>query len=301
LHGPGAGPGPPGLPPDQPGAARMARPMQLALSGRIAEPEHAKHVVAADFAQLAGLAARTGYRALCVRPAQATTDTPLGRLRAMRAALDRHGLVASMVTPDVRVARQAAAPDANALLRAIGPTLDVAQVLGTALVRVALMNEAGVVWAQRAADEARERGVRLVHQTHTATPFETIDGCREMLARIKRPNFGLGVEPANLILGGQDFGVEALQPLGPYIFNVYVQNVRLTPAGPLSVATNAGPVRYERLVVGDPGGIELPRFFDALKSLGYRGFVTSHQPAVDGIATEALARRVYEALARWTG
>ena len=61
--------------------------------------------------------------------------------------------------------------------------------------------------------------------------------------------------------------------------------------------TNHGPVRYDRLVIGDPGGVDLPRFFAALRALEYDSYVTSHQPSIDGIATEALARLVYDALA----
>lgn len=275
--------------------------MQLSLSGRIAEAERGtKERTAIAFADLAQLAARIGYHALCVRPSQATTATPDAQLGEMRSVLGRHGLVASMVTPDTRIANQGISPDANATLREIGPALHVAEALGAKIIRVAIIGADDIPWAQRAADAARERGIRLIHQNHTSTPFETVAGCREMMARIDRPNFGLCVEPVNFVLCGEDYGLEALKPLGPHIFNVCMQNVQITADGAWEIGTRSGVVRYERLVVGDPAGIDLPQFFDALTAVGYQGFVTTHQPAIAGIPTEDLAKQVYDAMAPFT-
>ena len=155
------------------------------------------------------------------------------------------------------------------------------------------------MWAQRAADQAREFGIRLAQQTHTATPFETAAGCKEMIERIGRPNFGLILEPANFALSGEDYGPAALAPLGTSVFNVYVQNLRVTDSGDSSVETNRGTVRYERLVIGDSGGVDLPRFFDGLSAIEYQGYVTSHQPAISGVSEHALCEQVYAALARY--
>ncbi|MAG37011.1 MAG: xylose isomerase [Dehalococcoidia bacterium] len=271
--------------------------MQLSLSGRIAEAEHSKEHAALDFASVAQLAASIGFEAVCVRPSQLTIDDPVEHAREMRATLNQHGLVASMITPDARVARQGSDPDANALLHQIGPALRLASVLGAGLVRVAIKGEEDIPRAQRAADEAREHGIRLVHQNHTATPFETVAGCREMVGRIDRSNFGLSIEPANFVLCGEDYGLSALKPLGPHIFNVYVQNLRITPDGTSEIDTRQGIVRYERLVVGDPAGIDLPQFFDGLAAVGYNGFVTTHQPAIEGLTERELAQRVYDGLA----
>jgi sugar phosphate isomerase/epimerase len=271
--------------------------MKLSLSGRIAENEHVKESALVDLSDLARVAARTGYQAVCLRPSQVSLETPTERLRDVRSILDRHGLGASMITPDARIARQGSAPDAGAILRAFEPVLEIARVVGTGLVRVAIKGEADIPWAQRAADAARERGIRLVHQTHTATPFETVADCRAMLARIDRPNFGITLEPANLALCGEEYGPAALRPLTGSVFNVYIQNLRPAPNGRETIMTNRGPVRYERLVIGDSGGVDLPRFVAALHALEYDGYVTTHQPSIDGIATEALAGRVYDALA----
>ena len=67
--------------------------------------------------------------------------------------------------------------------------------------------EADIPWAQRAADEAAERGIRLAHQSHTQSLFETVEGSIDVLKRVGRQNFGIIYEPANLDLCGQDYGV----------------------------------------------------------------------------------------------
>ena len=203
-----------------------------------------------------------------------------------------------MVMLDKRVASQGTAPDAAAPLRDISPTLERATAIGAGMIRVAVKDEDDIPWAQRAADEAREHGIRLAHQNHTSTPFETVADCVEMFDRIDRSNFGLIAEPANFMLCGEDYGAEALKPLAASIFNVYVQNLRVSDSGSATIATNRGAVRYERLVIGDPGGVDLARFYAGLNAIGYSGFITSNQPAIAGVTSEELSKRVYAALAR---
>lgn len=270
--------------------------MQLSLSGRIVEAEHIKTDAALGFSTFAELAARVGFRAVCVRSTHLNSTTPLERAREMREILKGHGLVASMVMLDSRVASQGTAPDAAAPLRNITPTLERATAIGSDMIRVAIKDVADIVWAQRAADEARKHGIRLAHQNHTKTPFETVADCVEMFERIDRPNFGLIAEPANFMLCGEDYGPDALKPLGDSIFNVYVQNLRVSDSGSSTIETNHGTVKYERLVIGDADGVDLPHFCEGLQAIGYEGFVTSNQPALAGESTQALTERVYAGL-----
>lgn len=272
--------------------------MQLSLSGRIVEAEHIKTDASLNFAAFAELAARVGFQAVCVRSTHLNSTTPLERAREMREILQGHGLVASMVMLDSRVASQGTAPDAAAPLRNITPTLERATAIGADMIRVAIKDAADILWAQRAADEAREHGIRLAHQNHTKTPFETVADCVEMFDRIDRPNIGLIAEPANFMLCGEDYGTEALKPIAASIFNVYVQNLRVSDSGSSTIETNRGAARYDRLVIGDPGGVDLALFCDGLRAIGYDGFITSNQPAIAGVSSEELSKQVYGALAR---
>jgi sugar phosphate isomerase/epimerase len=122
-----------------------------------------------------------------------------------------------------------------------------------------------------------------------------------MVIHVNRLNFGLILEPANLLLCGEDYGPAAIRRLGPYIFNVYVQNLRLDDAGSQSIRTHRGLVRYERLIVGEGGGIDFARFFAGLNAIGYTGIVTSHQPLMPGVAVRKLAAYVYERLCWFAG
>lgn len=268
--------------------------MKFSLSGRIAEAEHIKDQSAVSFTELAQLAGTIGYQALCIRPVQIPAQATDETLRSMRQILDHWSLQASMVSLHSAITANAA--DTEQFHHAFGRDLDRAQILSAGMMRVSIKTEADVLWAQRAADQARERGIRLVQQTHTYSPFETVDDCLAMMARINRPNFGLILEPANLLLCGEDCGPTALVRLAPHIFNVYVQNLRLDPTGSQHIQTNRGYVHYERLIVGQEGGIDFAQFFSGLKTIGYAGFVTSHQPLMPGMGVQALAQFVFNHL-----
>ena len=271
--------------------------MKLSISARIGEDASIKDKTNISFEDLAMLAGDIGYDGICIRPSQVTVNTPDEEIKRLRAILDQHGLRASMVTLDPVIA--ANTPDAGRALRSIGRQVEIADVLGADLIRITMNNDADVEWAQRACDQAHERGMSILHQTHTNSPFETIDQCLEMVKRIDRPNFGLTVEPANLLLCGQSYGPEAIGRLGPHVRNVYVQNIRLSGPGSDSIVTKSGTMQYERLVVGEEGGIDFERFFAGLKSINYDGFVTTHQSAMEGKSTRELAQFMFDRLGRF--
>jgi sugar phosphate isomerase/epimerase len=249
--------------------------MKLSLSVRIAEAA-CKSRLNVPFRDLVQLAAERGYRAVCMRASAGGIGTPRSELERMRAEIERAGLSVSMVTADCDVPlNNDRGPDS---LRRIGPSLDVAEVLGGTLIRVCLKTESDIEPARRAAEEAGQRGIRLAHQCHTTTLFETIDRSLEVLGQIGTANFGLIYEPANLMLCGQPYGLEALQRLRPHLMNVYVQNHRLDPAGPVALETWClGERRFHHIPIWEPGGVDFPAVAAALQDVGYTGFVTVHQ------------------------
>jgi sugar phosphate isomerase/epimerase len=249
--------------------------MYLSLSVRIAEAS-CKTRLTVPFRDLVQLAAENGYRALCMRASAGGIGTPRSELERMRAELEQAGLGVSMVTADCDVPLNNDRGPAS-LLR-IGPSLAVAEALGATLIRVCLKSPADIEPAQRAAEEAGERGIRLAHQCHTTTLFETIDQSLQVLQRIGRGNFGLIYEPANLMLCGQPYGLEVLRRLRPHLMNVYVQNHRLDAEGPAALDTWClGVRRFHHLPIWEPGGIDFPVVVAALRDIGYAGSVTVHQ------------------------
>lgn len=249
--------------------------MNLSLSVRIAEAP-CKTKLNVPFQDLVQLAAELGYRAICMRASAAGIGTPRGTLEQMRSDVERAGLRVSMVTADSDVPlNNDHGPDS---LQNIGPSLDVAESLGCDLIRVCLKTEADIDRARRAADVAAARNVRLAHQCHTTTLFETVDRSLEVLDQIGRSNFGLIYEPANLMICGQSYGLDTLLKFKPHLMNVYVQNHRLDPAGPADLETWClGLRRFHHIPIWETGGVNFTEVVEALQKIGYKGCITIHQ------------------------
>ena len=249
--------------------------MKLSLSVRVAEAL-SKTSLNVPFGDIVELAVANGYQALCMRASAGGTQTPRDQLAAMRRQVEDAGLVVSMVTADFDVPLNNEQGPMS--LSDIGPSLDVATALGCDLIRVCLKRETDIPLAQRAADQAAARGIRLANQCHTATLFEQIDRSLEVLDSIGRENFGVIYEPANLLLCGEDYGGAALRQLQPFLMNAYVQNHRLDPTGPESLETWClGERRFHHIPLWEPGGVDFAQVVDSLGGIGYTGFLTVHQ------------------------
>jgi sugar phosphate isomerase/epimerase len=119
--------------------------------------------------------------------------------------------------------------------------------------------------------------------------FEQVEPMLAVLAEIDRSNFGLIYEPANLLICGEPYGLEALRKLRPHLMNVYIQNHRLDPNGSASIPTFCrGEVRFQPLDPWAPGGVDAEAVGDALRAVGYGGWFTIHQ--AQGIRTATAAR-----------
>lgn len=269
--------------------------MKLSLSVRIAESFSDKEKVDMSFDEIVELATELGYDALCMRASVAGIHTRAEVLREMRARLDAAGLAVSMVTGDFAVPRNDEhGPEG---LRDITPYLDLAELLGADLIRICMKVEEDIGWARRAADEAAERRIRLAHQAHCASLFETVDRSVEVLQAVERPNFGIIYEPANWMLSGQAYGAEAIRRVRPWLLNTYVQNHLLRPDGEASVESwEHGRVRFDHIGIWEPGGVDCGEVFDALRAEGYDGYVTVHQAFAGIMSPAEAARRSYEYL-----
>lgn len=249
--------------------------MKLSLSVRIAEAA-CKTRLNIPFRDLVQLAVELDYRAVCMRASAGGIDTPRETLEQMRAEVEQAGLTISMVTADSDVPLNN--DDGPNSLRDITPSLDVAEALGCDLIRVCLKTPEDIPHAQRAADAAAQRGIRLAHQCHTTTLFELVDRSIEVLQQIDRKNFGLIYEPANLMLCGEPYDESTLRRLKPWLMNVYVQNHKLDPDGPVELETWClGPRRFHHIPIWEAGGVDFDSVLSGLKRIGYDGYFTVHQ------------------------
>ena len=272
----------------------------LSISVRIAEGFQSKEHPIMDLRSLTRLAKEAGYGAMCMRASQIGVQTLETEVDEGIRILDTEHLPISMVTGDFDIVyNNENGPDC---LRNMEPYLLLAKKLKAPLLRVALKSEEDISWAQKAADQAAEQGLKLAHQCHTKSLFETLDGIESTLRKIDRPNFGLIYEPANLELCGQPYGQEPIERLAPWIMNVYFQNQVLKTNGQVTLDTWCrGPVPFDIIEIHEPGGIDFPRVIGGLKAIGYSGAITVHQCAPEGSSPEESARATSEYLSQLIG
>ena len=249
--------------------------------------------------EFARMARRLGYRALSVRASQVSIDSSPEEVTGARRALEEHGVGVVMVTGTVSLA----ANDSHAgdPLRHITPHLDLAERLGSTLVRVMLRSKEDIPFAARAAAEAGERGLKLAHQTHIGTLCETVDSTLEVLRKVGSPYFGVTFEPSNLLVCGSPWGRDAVQRLAPHIVNVYLQNWRPHSGGALTLQLNAGPIKADQIALDDSSGVDYGEVFVALREIGWSGYVTVHQSLMPGETVEGAARSHMAAVQRFLG
>jgi len=230
-----------------------------------------------------------------MRASQGGIQTPKEKLHEMRKVLDKHRIKVSCVTGDFDVpSNNERAPDG---LRNIGPYLDVAGILGSDMIRIGMKKEDDIVAAQRACDQARERKIRLAHESHQGTLFETVAGSLDVLKRVNRPNFGLIYEAGNWMVAGQDYGPDTIRKFKPWIMNVFVQNYRISPDGKSTVATwSKGPVKVDLIGSWEQGGVDYPKVFRTLNDIGYKGYVTAFAAFSSFATPQDAAKKSYEHL-----
>ena len=258
------------------GPPRSKTAMKLSLSVRVAESFHNKEKSEMTLDKLISLAKSVGYQAMCMRASQLGVHTPGKRVKEAAEKIGRSGLDVSMVTGDFAVPRNDEhGPDG---LRNITPYLDLAETLGADLIRICMKKDEDIEWARKASDEAAERNIRLAHQAHCASLFESVDGSERVLRAVGRANFGIIYEPANWMVAGQNYGPETIKRLAAYIFNVYVQNHRLNPDAEATLTTwTKGRVPVDHIGIWDTGGVDFDSVFEGLYAIGYHGYVTVHQ------------------------
>lgn len=229
-----------------------------------------------SFEELADLAVAAGYEAICMRASQIGVQSSPDRIREARRILDDRGLSVSMISGDFDIVYNN--DRGPACLRNITPYLNLAQALGAPMIRVCIKQPDDIAYARNAADAAAERGIKIVHQCHVQSLFETLDEIVDRLEQIDHANFGLIFEAANLEQCGQEYGPSAIERLAPWIQNVYLQNQRLNPTGAITLQTwCGGPISFDVCEIPDSGGVNFTTIFDGLRQIGYDATVTVHQ------------------------
>ena len=260
--------------------------MRLSLSARIIEGPRGRFQM--SLLEFFDFAKEIGYQGVELRQGQYSAETSPDEADRMKRRLDERGLRCVFIrAPNV---------EDKASLETFKLYLSVAKILRVDVVR---FRATETLWAKRAADLARGRGLRLASQIHTKTRFETVDMALETLKEIGRENFGVIFEPGNLVLAGEDYGKEAITRLGDKIFAVSVQNIKPVKEPQEEHIIDYKGRQFTRCLIGDPEGVDFASAFKVLKDIGYQGFINVLEPKSHIMDNLKLARFAYDQLRKF--
>ena len=255
--------------------------MKLSLSCRVAEVSNNKEKSFLPIKSLIKLAVLNGFEGISLRPSVVSTNSNIDDINNLRSIFNFYNVKVSMVTSNIHLAKNDNFSLDN--LRNIKPCLDLADKLGTSLVRIMIKNKEDIYFAKKALDEALERGIILTQQTHWGTMAETVQDTLSLVKEISRDNFGITFEPANLMACGSKYDVDALKTLLPYIVNFYFQNIILDQDGNHEFNTfKNGKIKVSYVPLDDHNGISIIPLLNFLKENKYSGWFTVHQPLLKG-------------------
>jgi len=109
----------------------------------------------------------------------------------------------------------------------------------------------------KVSDLAKEKGVTIAFETGQ----ETAELLKRTLDELKAPNLRVNFDPANVLLYDMGDPIRAAELLGPYIRSVHVKD---------AIRTKTPGAWGEEVPLGK-GEVNIKRFIDTLKKVGYQG------------------------------
>lgn len=232
------------------------------------------------------LAHETGYPSVDLRYPQIGPDTPEQDLASAVAALETYGVQAALMNSGGLRDDKSLESLMNMARKALRFRCNTIRISG------------GLEMCRKAADLVQPLGLRLCTQIHTGGEYESIASALETLERVGRSNYGVIVEPANLMMARQCYDRETLSQLGPWLFGVNIQSIVLvSPGQGQSLTLRDGTVvHYDRVPLEENRQIDLRGFFQALRDVSFDGFINVLEPVQAGIDVRGLARHCAEVL-----
>ncbi len=110
------------------------------------------------------------------------------------------------------------------------------------------------------ADQCARNGQDFLMETGQETPTTM----KRAIEDVNRPNLGVGLDTANLILYGKSNPVDAVDMIGPHVKSVHAKDGKW-PTDPMKLG--------EEVLIGT-GCVDFPAVFEKLHKLGYGGAIT---------------------------
>lgn len=120
--------------------------------------------------------------------------------------------------------------------------------------------EEAVVAIRALADHCNGNGQKFLMETGQETPVTVL----RMIKDVDRPNLGVGLDTANVILYGKANPVDAVKILGPHIFAMHAKDGKW-PTDPDKLG--------QEVLIGK-GDVDFLNVFRELRAAGYQGAVT---------------------------
>ena len=259
--------------------------MKISISSRITEQSNNKEKSFLSLDSFIKLASKNKFDGISLRPSMISTHSSKYLVNQAQELFKVNNIKVSMITSNIHLAKNDEL--ASDILKNITPTLDLAEKLKTSLIRIMIKNSDDIFYAKKALDEAKERNLKLLQQTHWGTLAETLDETVTLIKTINRQNFGITFEPANLMACGSDFNNDALNQLLPHIENFYFQNIILDKKGKHIFPTiHNGDVKVKYVSLENSKGLNVFSFLDFLKEKKYDKWFTIHQPLLEDQTVE---------------
>ena len=260
--------------------------MKISISSRITEQSNNKEKSFLSLESFVKLASKNKFDGVSLRPSMISTQSSKYLVNQAKKLFKVNNMKVSMITSNIHLAKNDEL--ASDILRNITPSLDLAETLKTSLIRIMIKNRDDIFYAKKALDEAKERNLKLLQQTHWGTLAETLDETVKLIKTINRQNFGITFEPANLMACGSDFNKNALNQLLPYTENFYFQNIILDKKGKHVFPTiHNGEVSVKYVSLDNSNGINVFSFLDFLREKKYDKWFTVHQPLLEDQTVES--------------
>ena len=259
--------------------------MKISISSRITEQSNNKEKSFLSLDSFIKLASKNKFDGISLRPSMISTHSSKYLVNQAQELFKVNNMKVSMITSNIHLAKNDEL--ASDILKNITPTLDLAEKLKTSLIRIMIKNSDDIFYAKKALDEAKERNLKLLQQTHWGTLAETLDETVTLIKTINRQNFGITFEPANLMACGSDFNNNALNQLLPHTENFYFQNIILDKKGKhIFPTTHNGDVKVKYVTLDNSKGLNVFSFLDFLKEKKYDKWFTIHQPLLENQTLE---------------
>ncbi|HZG58847.1 sugar phosphate isomerase/epimerase [Paenibacillus sp.] len=132
-------------------------------------------------------------------------------------------------------------------------------------------------WLNLIAAEAKKQQAKILMEIHNDSLVETVEGSLRLLGMIEYDNVGMIHDAGNMYITDTDYGRDSVMQLGDRLFHVHIKDelriAEVGAPGTFTSLTRHGREHFVQSRLGEGGADHRP-LFDALREVGYSGWMT---------------------------